>query len=178
MSGAEAALLAAVRRAHIASVQRANTSRAVFLSTINGSGNYVNGLIAALATLGGNHAPIAQTMWVLSQPDLPATIRELLAEGQRVPGWGNSFVRGEPDDLWTEVDALLAKEFTPLHLQLVAGTTTLHTAGKLLFPNPSAYTAAAALLVGLRPDVAPWLFVSARLDGWTQLHLQHTGGIA
>jgi hypothetical protein len=45
----------------------------------------------------------------------------------------------------------------------------LHQSGKHLNPNPSAYTAAVAIVVGLPAPLTPYLFIAARLDSWCNL---------
>jgi citrate synthase len=172
LNPAETILLDMVREAHIASCARPNASREAFVTAASLSGSYVNGIIGALATLGGYHAPIVQTVWLLEQPEPAAVARQILAEGKRVPGWGNAFERGHKDPLWLTVDKWLELNFPAMAATLAAVTVALHAAGKDLYPNPSAYTAAAACLVGLPGPAAAYLFVSARLDGWTQLHLK------
>ena len=165
MTAAEQALLAAVDRAHVASCARENVSKLVFQYASFGSGQYVNGIIAALASLGGPHGPIEETAHFLERG-----VRK--TEGGKVPGWGNSFIKGQKDPLWLEVDDLLKEHFPLAWEKLETITEELQAAGKNIYPNPSAYTATAALIVGLPPKAAAYLFLRGRLDGWTQLYLQ------
>lgn len=170
LSTAESLLLELVHEAHVASCGRHNVSRDLFEAGAFGSGSYVNGLIAALASLGGPHGPIEQTVAVLQDPD---QIGQMLAFGGKVPGWGNSFEKGHKDPLWLTVDECLKLNFSEMSTRLESITDELHRAGKNLYPNPSAYTSATALIVGLPARTAAYLFIHARLDGWTKLYL-HT----
>lgn len=171
LSPAEVDLLNAVALAHGRSVMRQNASSdAVFLAS-RASGDYTKAIAAALMTLGGAHAPLAETMRVLKNPELSGY---LMKSGRKVPGWGNTFVRGEPDPLWSEVAAALAAADSDLTARIDGITGAFHAAGKNIFPNPSAYTAAAALVVGMPASVSPFLFVSSRLEAWSALYLEQS----
>lgn len=163
------ALLRAVFCAHAASSQRDNVSAQTVQLAALGSGDYTKAIAAGLLTLGGIHAPLADTMRLLQNTDPTPRTREILAKGRRVPGWGSSFHKGEPDPLWTEVDEALVEHFPGMAGRISAVTQCLHDNGKVLYPNPSAYTAAAALIVRLPRNIAPYLFLAGRLDGWSQL---------
>lgn len=169
LSDGERALWQAVERAHSACVWRDNTSSVAVLQAATGSGDYTKAVAAALMTLGGRHAPIEQSMGILVMADSVKAAHSFLAAGLKVPGWGNSFIKGGPDKSWDEVDKLLAKHFERIHSKIVAVTTYLHERGKKVFPNPSIYTAALALILKVPAPMAPWLFVRARLDAWTEL---------
>lgn len=167
LTSPEAELFALVLEAHGASAMRDNISGVVFLNAFSASGRYSNALAAALCTLGGTHGPIEQTYDFLHSPHPAAAVPALLLAKQKVLGWGNSFYRGVPDPLWAKVDKCLADHFPEMSGKLEAVTRQLHGAGRMLFPNPSAYTAAAALILRLPRDVSPFLFVSGRLNHWT-----------
>lgn len=168
----EQRLLAAVHEAHALSCERENVSKLVFQYAAFGSGRYVNGIIGALASLGGPHGPIEATAELLAQEKFADRVEEELLAGRKIPGWGNSFIKDGKDPLWLEVDALFEKEFWQWGYRFEVITQMLHTAGRKIWPNPSAYTAAAALAVGLSPKAAAYLFIQGRLDGWTKLFLQ------
>lgn len=159
----------AVLEAHDQSARRANISHdAVILSAI-GSGDYSKGIIAALATIGGIHAPLAQTFDLLILDDPEPLVVEILAMGMRVPGWGNGFWKGQPDPLWKDVNSLLEELSPVLFEKIVAVTAILQSTGKIIFPNPSCYTAAAGILLGFNRQTVGSLFVGGRLDAWTEL---------
>lgn len=163
----EMRLLQAVAEAHAASARRDNASTHAAICAAAGSGDYGKALAAVLMTLGGAHAPIEATCQLLNRPDPAVRASALLQVGLKVPGWGNSFHRGEPDPLWQPVDEALRADFPEMHRRLLSVTATLHRAGKSVFPNPSAYTAATALSIGLPAPCATYLFIAARLDQWS-----------
>lgn len=165
----EMRLLQCVADAHAASALRENVSSQVMRVAAAGSGSFSQALCAGLSTLGDRHAPITQTCYLLAGDRPAVQASALLRAVDKVPGWGNSFFRGEPDPLWQEVDEELQAGFPDWHAKLLAVTATLHWAGKRLFPNPSAYTAATALAVGLPPACASYLFIAARLDSWAAI---------
>jgi len=154
--------------AHYNSVFRNNaSSQAVELASI-ASGNLVSAVQAALATLGGLHAPLDRSIQFLSQPD-PITVADMhLTRGGRIPGWGNSFVDGK-DPIWEKVEFLLCELYPDL-MDKVAGVTRIfHEKGKSIYPNPSTYTAASVLVLGIKPELAAGVFIMGRLPGWMEL---------
>lgn len=169
LSPPEMRLLESVAEAHAASAGRSNCSTMAAQLAAAGSLSYPQALAAAVLTLGGKHAPIGKTMVMLQCPDPPVQALALLRQGEKVPGWGNSFHRGEPDPLWNGVETVLWREWPRRSAHLTAITATLHRAGKIVFPNPSAYTAAAALIVGMPREAALYLVVAARVERWTEM---------
>lgn len=167
----EIALLAALTLAHEQSATRGNISGVTVENAVVGSGSYVQAIAAGILTLGGMHAPLAATMAMLRVANPPAAVQEIIRQGVKVPGWGNSFVRGGKDELWQPVEAALEKT-APVWMRAIERVThELHKAGKNIFPNPSAYNAAVALAVQMPPEIAPFLFIQARLPAWTQIAL-------
>lgn len=163
----EARLLQLTLEAHAASAFRNNASSGALCGVAQLKGTYTQALTGALATLGGMHAPLTDTYALLLAGDTEAEARLLRRE--RLPGWGNSFHRGEPDPLWVEVAAQLRKVNATLAERLDTISELLVAVGKLLYPNPSAYTAAVAIALGIPAHLAPWLFVQGRLLSWSQL---------
>lgn len=162
-------LLAAVLKAHRQSAQRDNASSVILRQVFGLTLDFGKALTAALATLGGVHAPLLQTFGFLSgtKEDVEARAKELITRGMLVPGWGNSFYRGRRDPLWIEVDDLLHAEFPELGEKLDAVTALLQHKG--VFPNPSAYTVCCAMALGLPAPQAICLFIRGRLDGWEEI---------
>jgi len=164
-------LLSAVLGAHARSVERENASSCAFLHAGFGSGKFHCGVAAAILATGGVHAPLQHTCAVLEMEIEPmeAYIVDTVANGGRVPGWGNSFHKNMPDPVWEEVEQLLRNQGRPVFGKIEAGTNCLRRLGKKVFPNPSAYTAAAALALGIPAHMASYLFIAGRLDGWAHL---------
>lgn len=162
-------LIRAVFEAHQKSAFRDNMSTSMCITAALGSGRYANGIAGAILTLGAIHGPIEQCMEYLESemrsrtPTLPPL----------VPGWGNSFIKGAPDEDWKEVDGIV-KEMYPRLYEIIEDTTdTLHANGKAIYPNPGCYTAAACIILGIPKEIASYLFIAARLDCWTSLILHH-----
>lgn len=165
----EAELYNLVIAAHARSAQRGNpSSEAVALAAV-GSNDYFKSLAAGLMTLGGLHGPIIQTAQFLAVPNIQLEASERLNHGQKIPGWGNSFIKGRRDDLWSEVDVCLKELFVDMHLRFGMVTEMLHVRGKDIYPNPSAYTAGASLLLGLPAPLSAFLLVAGRLAAWSQI---------
>jgi citrate synthase len=157
-----------VCEAHERSALRGNLSHHALRLAALGSGDYVKSICAALMTLGGIHAPISQTYDVLSAPSPLNHAKQLLLEGHRVPGWGNAFEKGHDDPEWAPVKAYIWANHAPMAGHIDKITKTLHDCGKDLYPNPSCYTAAAAIIMGLPRESAAVLFIHGRLWEWTK----------
>ena len=83
---------------HSRSAARENLSTQAVINSWVGSRDYTKALTGALSTLGGVHAPIVETAEFLQAArmaeDLPALIDSYLTSGKKIPGWGNSFIKG------------------------------------------------------------------------------------
>lgn len=166
MTEDEGRLLEAVNLAHDASTRRANISAEVFKAAAIGSGSYTHALVAAISTIGGLHAPLEQTMQFLSLDNPVAAI-----DISKIPGWGSSFERGHKDPIWLEVDYILKDRFPQMYDKIDSVTNEFQRLGKNIYPNPSAYTAATCLILGVPEKIATYIFIAARLQGWTKLML-------
>lgn len=161
----EQALLAAVLAAHDASARRANLSADAVLRSAIGAGDYFKAIAAGLLTMGGAHGPVEQTIDFLSSENPAKHADALVASGFKVPGWGNSFYKGKPDELWEEVDFVLREHFTEWAEKLDSVTESLK---KKVYPNPSAYTAVTALILGAPKESAAYLLIAGRLAAWSE----------
>lgn len=169
----EFVLLNAVIAAHEASVERQNISSVTIANAARGSGDYVQTLCAALLTTGGPHAPIVSSYDLLDSTTPLDTAGATLARGDKLPGWGNSFHKGTGDPVWSEVNRLLDEHAPHVGEIIDSLTSYLHGQGKPVFPNPSCYTAAAAIALGIPRAASPFLLVIGRLNGWSKLMLQN-----
>lgn len=168
----EAQLLKLVLEAHAKSALRQNISTTTVLQCAAGNGTLTNSIAAGLLTLGGAHAPLEQSCEVLMASNPVEGARLLVADGYKVPGWGNSFHRGELDPCWVEVDQWLQENRPDLYAKIQAVTDFLYSTGKPVMPNPSTYTAAAALALGVPPRCAAFLFIQGRLLEWVKLFMR------
>lgn len=167
----ETELYRLVLEAHHQSSFRGNISGQAVVMAAAGSKDYYKAIAAGLLTLGVMHGPIEQTVNFLSRVEDPPKylVQDYLAMEARVPGWGNSFAKGVPDSLWVKVDHHLELYFHVVWAKMLTVTKALHAAGKMIYPNPSAYTAAAAIVFELPASIAAYLLVVGRLGAWTQL---------
>lgn len=165
-------LLDAVFEAHEKSALRDNVSSVIFLNAFVGSGSFSNAVSASLSSLGGLHAPLEKSYALLEHPDVRGRVDQLLSTGEKIPGWGNSFIRGRKDDLWEDVEEVLEKKYPARLAKIEAITQHLHARNKALFPNPSTYTAITAIILGIPAHLSPWVFVAGRLNGWLDLAMR------
>lgn len=165
LSPEETRLVSALYKAHSDCVFRSNCSTLALQQAAGGSRSLTQSLIAALACLGEMHGPIEEAYDLLNwtgEHDIPTIYGK-----EKFPGWGNSFVKGHIDDAFLLVDQILEANFPRMHSRLREITDALHARGKKVFPNPAAYTAATALLLGMPRHLAPMLFVQGRLEAWS-----------
>jgi citrate synthase len=155
--------------AHYRSCFRDNASSLAVANAARSSGELTKAITAGLASLGGKHAPIEGTVRLLSANDVEAEVDKYFALGQKVPGWGGTFQQDDRDPLWITVDQMIHADWPELGNRLDAITRLLHSKGKIIFPNPSAYTACAAIIMGLSPRLAPMLFLRGRMNGWYEI---------
>lgn len=159
----EMRLLGALYHAHAQCVFRDNCSTMALQQAAFGSRDIVKSYIAALSTIGESHGPIIEAYKVLTGER---------TNGDRVAGFGNSFIKGEPDAAFAKVHELLKDQAPHLVDRIEKIQENLLLSGKNLFPNPACYTAAVALALGMPAIVAPSLFVQARIEPWTVLFYQ------
>ena len=168
-------LLAHLMACHGASVFRPNMSSAAVVNSTVGARSYPAAIASALLAIGNIHGPIAQTIELLESPDPARTARLMIDAGNKVPGWGGSFMGAAGDPIWTTFEEFLRENYPTVAKLIDSITAAIHEAGKNIQPNPSVFTAATALILGIPPEAAPWLFVRGRLDGWSKLFLNHLG---
>lgn len=173
-SEAEERLLGALYQAHAQCVFRDNCSTVALAQAAAGSRSLTQSYIAALATLGEMHGPIEGAYDRINQWEWAGSLisRHGFDDTFKLPGWGNSFIKGRIDDALLPVDQTLEALFPKLHSRLLEITEALHIHGKKVFPNPACYTAAVALVIGLPKHLAPMLFVQARLEAWASVFHQ------
>ena len=162
-------LFAALHAAHHRSAFRANVSSVVVAQSFEASGDLSKAIAAGILTLGRKHAPLEHTYEFLSFEEPWRQVPGILKRGAKVPGWGGTFQKDQPDPIWQEVDDLLADTQPATYIKLSSVTTTLIEHSKTLYPNPSAYTAASALVFGLPKELIWYLFIGGRLSAWSMI---------
>jgi citrate synthase len=171
LAAQQAKLLTLVLAAHAESAHRENISTAVLKNAAVGSGSYIQSVSAALCSLGGVHAPLIQTHYYLahfSEEQIPE-LAQHIELGGKVPGWGSSFEKDGPDPIWKPVADHIAEHFPEISERLQRITDELHARGKMVWPNPSAWTAATAIIIDLPPQICAWIFIQGRLANWSSL---------
>jgi len=161
-------LLEALYQAHDAVALRGNLSHQSLVLSAIGSGDYFKAISAALLTLGGVHAPLWQTYQLLCTPNPVECVKRLVDTGRKVPGWGNSFVKGAPDPAWEVVHQLIIDHAPALEKKITSITYALHGLNKIIYPNPSCYTASVAIHCQLDIDLVGELLIRGRLSAWTR----------
>lgn len=128
---------------------------------------------AALLTMGGKHAPIAQAQRYFTRfrmedvPDLPLI----------VPGFGSAWYRGEVDPL---IDAFLNEivyatdESAEIvnDLDVYVEYVRKHT-GKNIYPNAAMATAVANIAMKRDPCLGMGLVIQGRVAAWEIIYSQH-----
>jgi citrate synthase len=165
----ERRLLDALFLAHHQSAFRDNPSSVTVINAAAGSGDLGKAIAAAILTMGAKHAPLEATVGFLLLESPALMVPNMLKAGIKVPGWGGTFQKDAPDPIWADVARLLAANWPILAAKLGLVSVTLRQHGKVLCPNPSAYTAAVAIAIGLPAKLAPYLFAASRLSAWAQI---------
>lgn len=134
-------------------------------------------LAAGLCAFGKTHGPIEDTYDWLNQPGTPdknvAAFMRRNKDG-KIPGWGSSFSKGQIDPIWVAVDTMIRSKWSTMGGLLTAYTELLQTLDIPVYPNPSAYTAATAIILEMPRGIAPYLLVMGRLPAWAELFLNET----
>jgi hypothetical protein len=173
ISDSERELLDRLFEAHAQSVFRENCSTVAFCNAALGSGNFINAMIAALACSGGPHAPIKDAYDCISLPDEVWVSHAYPIPEYKTPGWGSSFVKGEPDPVFASVEDAVTFISPELGSKIDAITEMLHKQGKRVFPNAACWTAATAVVLGIPKELSPMLFVMGRTEAWGKLYLEN-----
>src|SRR6266850_6774369 len=164
LSQAEQNLLVLLFKAHDASTYRPNVSSEMIINACIGSGEYLKAIPAALLTLGGLHGPILQAYALLDSEYSKSIAQSILANRQKIPGWGSSFQKnGEKDPIWSDFEDALCLNNAGLGARIGQITKILWESGKKIQPNPGCYTAACAIALRIPASVSPWLFIQGRL---------------
>lgn len=141
----------------------------------------VNGLdarlsiIGAISSMGGTHAPLVRTHLLLQEalkidPSKLKIFIQNFNKKHRIPGFGSSFVKGEPDPIHSNIDALI-KEYSPkIHFYMVEMLNLVHEfiSPKLYF-NTAMYSAAVGEILNISPYVLPGKAIEARIPVWNMV---------
>lgn len=166
-------LMAALAEAHHSCTFRQCPSTVAVGMAAKASGDYYKAIASGLLQFGGLHGPLVETQLFLENERIVGVAEQKLARKEIIPGWGTSFVKGKLDPALNQVDEVLRRVHPELYARIATVTGILHRAGKVIYPNPSAYTAATAITIGLPAKLCPWLLVSQRLIAWSEVFLKN-----
>lgn len=168
-------LLQALYKAHAEVAIRGNPSHQALILAAQGSRNYFNALTAAFATYGGLHGPLGATYDLLVRDDPCHEIQIRLEVGLKIPGYGNSFYKDGIEPAFLPVEEELRKVNPVLAGKIDLMTEFIHGMGKKIYPNPSTFTCAVALVEGVPKEAVGFLVVQARLLVWTKEFVRVVG---
>ena len=166
-------LLVSLYDAHAKSAYRPNASSVAVANAAASSGEVDKAIVAGIMTLGGLHAPLRNTYRFLHMENPASSVAWYIETDEKVPGWGGTFQKIEPDPLWASVDVNLHDFHPELYEKICGVTEALHDQGRIIHPNPSAYTVAVALALKMPERMAVFLFIQARLGPWAQIALSN-----
>ena len=155
-------------RVHAVLATRENLSSEMISCAAKVEKDFGSACIMAIASLGGLHAPIEQTIKLLSDPNAIRTARVLLQDGSKVPGWGSSFVKGEKDPIFNTLEGMIYKHSMKLWCIIIDITDSL--CSKNIWPNAACYTAACCILNEIPPCVAIKTLIQGRIDSWSDIY--------
>lgn len=152
--------------AHADAAKRQNISTEVMRAAYIGSGDINKAVAAAICTLGGMHAPIIQAYEHLKCENGRSVY---IGDGNKVAGWGSSFIKGRPDETWHFVSKSINKLNPGLAWLIDQDTKLLHDLGKHIYPNAACYTAATAITIGMPKEISPVLVHYGRVLAWAEI---------
>jgi citrate synthase len=147
------------------------SSTALKQSAAVGKG-FPEAMASAILTLGNVHGPVTQARHLLYSAVNEEIITALEA-GNYLPGYGNDFHKDGIDPSWEEVNELMEGSFPEHHARIweVAGLIE-KVKDRKIYPNPGAFTAATAEIIGLPPGTEHSIVVMGRMPAWTQQYAQ------
>jgi citrate synthase len=176
LNGHEESLLNALFEAHYQSAFRQNASTVAVVNASDASGEVSKAIVAGIMSLGGKHAPLEKTYEFLSLLSPSEAIGPMVAAGGKIPGWGGTFQKDQPDPIWDKTASGLAENNPDLADQLRADTQELSKYGVNVYPNPSAYTAAVAITLQMPKKLLNYLFIASRIHAWAQIAAKQIPG--
>jgi citrate synthase len=164
-------------------------SKQAFLMAYDGSQNVIQSIGSALLTIGHKHAPLATTrlMMGMFEKDKSRVIRifaNMMEEGEKIPGIGNSFYKREIDpafqtlhdayqDAWQDIHGEKKSILDSYCDEANEARASYYThSGKgiptYLFPNAAGITAACCNLVHCLDHIETAIFLAGRAQAWVE----------
>lgn len=158
-------------KAHdISATANPNGSLMVALTVYKASGSMTSALAAASLAQGDLHAPIDKARELLHEGNNASFLaRDLIHDGFKVPGFGNSFY---PDGDPAFLDlAIMLREQRPEMMKIVDRIRDANP--KLPQPNAAMYTAMVMEAMDIPVGMGPAIFIAARVKAWAKYLLEH-----
>ena len=158
--------------AHAKCCERSNVSSITLVQSYHGCGFTPQAIAAALLTFGDRHAPVHQVIRLLQTDNFEEIVIGNLKAGNKIPGWGSDFIKGEPDPIFAELDRFMEANATDIHRRIHEISQVIWDEKEQdLHPNAAAYTAAVGLKLGYSSLDIHFLLIECRLPIWRK-HLQ------
>jgi citrate synthase len=153
-------LVEALIEAHqTAALHNSNASSQIAQVATAGSHDFSKGVIAAIASTGGGHAPLSQARQVYRY-----ATQEWVAQQKIVPGFGNSFYKDKVDPAFENVLNILTEKFPSARKRI----DELHGWVKKVYPNAALITAAVCEICEVPDGLESSLFILSRVPVWAQ----------
>lgn len=150
-----------------AAIVNQNASSVCAKVASQGSLNFKTSIIAGICALGQRHGPVTAARWVFESAG-ENEIKNIVAAGQYVPGFGNSFFKETIDPSWLDVVKVIQQDFPDSWKRI---ETIKAFIGKPIHPNAAMFTAVACVHAGVPNGVEDLFLILPRIGAWGQLCL-------
>ena len=157
-----------VAAAHYGSAMKnRNASSAAAVNSYFASGSVAQAISSSILTIGTRHAPVRESREVLKSFS-EEVAKLFLANGSKVPGFGNSFFKEGIDPEWVPVFEYMTENFPEkvARIEQIKGWI-----GKPIYPNPAMLTAVACDLAKVPHGCEVAVFALMRIPAWVSLLL-------
>jgi len=157
-----------VAAAHYGSaMNNKNASSAAVVNSFFASRSFPQALSSAILAVGSHHAPIDQARVAFRELSKEGA-EYWLNQGQKIPGFGNSFFKDGIDPQWQPVLDYLTECFP----EKVSRINEIKSwIGKPIYPNPALFTAIACDLATVPIGYEAAVFALMRIPAWVSLLL-------
>jgi hypothetical protein len=177
MDNHEEELFLALKEAHEAGARRGCLSTAILTESFRGNGaDGWKSIQAAMNSIGGPHAPVLKTLFFIHRAtqnitDINNIIFRAFENRHKVPGFGCSFIKGEPDPMLDKVKIIIENHYPKMNyiLKEIESCVIKH---KPVYPNLALYTAAYAIISRWPIPLIDTLFLKLRLDTWEMILIE------
>lgn len=146
-----------------------NLSREVCKAASDGSGNPINGIVAAILSIGGRHAPLVQARETLVNATRQSLESSMVDDKYRVPGFGNSFFMESIDPAWKNINDFIEERYPSYHIRLKELGDIIHDIiGVRLYPNAAIFTAITCEICCIPRGMEYTVLIFSRLPIWAQ----------